>query len=56
VGYLERALTLRAADTKLLNALGETHERLGNTERAKEYYQRSLALDPDQPRVRERVK
>jgi GWxTD domain-containing protein len=55
VSYLEKALTLRAPDTKLLNALGETCERLGDSTRAREYYQRSLAVDPNQPRVRERA-
>ncbi len=53
VSYLERAMALRPPDAALLNALGESHRRLGNLEKAKELFQRSLDLDPDQPAVRE---
>lgn len=55
VSYLERALSLRAPDTKLLNALGESYERLGDGEKAKSYYQRSLDLDASQRPVRARL-
>jgi GWxTD domain-containing protein len=55
VTYLERALTLRAPDTKLLNALGECYEKLGEGEKAKLYYQRSLGLDGSQSAVRARL-
>ncbi len=53
VSYLERALALRPPDSQLLNALGESYRRLGNLEKAKELFQRSLDLDPEQPAVRE---
>jgi GWxTD domain-containing protein len=53
VSYLERALALRPPDTALLNALGESHRKLGNREKAKEFFERSLDMDPNQPAVRE---
>lgn len=53
VPYLERALALRPPDATLLNALGESHRKLGNVERAREFFQRSLDLDPEQPAVRD---
>ncbi len=55
VAYLERALALRPPDTVLLNSLGESYRKLGNREKAKEYFQRSLDLDANQPAVRERL-
>lgn len=55
VEYLERALALRPPDAALLNALGESHRKLGNLDKAKGFFQRSLDLDPDQPAVRERL-
>jgi tetratricopeptide (TPR) repeat protein len=53
--YFERSATIRAPDTTILNALGDCHERLGNPERAKELYQRSLELNPEQGGVRARL-
>ena len=52
---LEHALSLRAADTSLLNALGDCHEELGDGERAREMFQRSLELNPGQQGVRDRL-
>ncbi len=53
VSYLERALTLRPPEAQILNALGESYRKLGNLGKAKESFQRSLDLDPEQPAVRE---
>jgi GWxTD domain-containing protein len=53
VAYLERALALRPPDTALLNALGESYRKLGNLDKAKEFFQLSLELDANQPAVRE---
>jgi Flp pilus assembly protein TadD len=53
--YFERSTTIRAPDTTILNALGDCHERLGNAVRAKELYQRSLELNPEQGGVRARL-
>lgn len=53
--YLERASTIRPPGTSLLNALGDCHQRSGNTSRAKELFQRSLDIDPDQKPIRERI-
>ena len=55
VGYLERARELKPPDTAVLNALGDSHQRLGNFDEAREAFQRSLELDADQPIVRERL-
>ncbi len=53
--YLERAMTLRAPDTSLLNALGDSYERLGRSDKARETYERSLELDPGQKVIQERL-
>lgn len=52
---LERALTLRTADTSLLNALGDCHQELGDGERARMMFERSLELNPGQQGVRDRL-
>ena len=54
-GYLERSAAIRAPDTTALNALGDCYERLGETEKAKGRYQRSLELKPDQQGVQARL-
>lgn len=53
VQYLERAMTLRPADTALLNALGESFLKVGSQEKAKQALQRSLEMDPDQETIKE---
>jgi tetratricopeptide (TPR) repeat protein len=55
LGYLERAITLRPPDTILLNVLANCYERTGDNLKATETYQRSLALNPEQPRVKEHL-
>jgi Flp pilus assembly protein TadD len=50
---LEKAITLRRATTPVLNMLGISLLDLGDTERAQEMLERSLDLDPEQPRVKE---
>ncbi len=55
VGYLERARSIRPPDTVLLNSLGDTYHRLGNVEKARDAFERSLALNPDQPKVKEQL-
>ena len=55
VPRLEHALTLRAADPSLLNALGDCHEQLGDGERARVMFERSLELHPGQQGVRDRL-
>ena len=52
---LTHALTLRAADPSLLNALGDCHEQVGDGERAREMFERSLELNPGQQGVRDRL-
>ena len=53
--YLERSTGIRAPDTSLLNAVGDCYERLGNNAKAKEYYERSLELNPQQEGVKVRI-
>jgi len=55
VDYLERARTLRPPPPLLLNALADSYERLGNIDKAREIYERSLLLDSDQSAVRDRL-
>lgn len=55
VSYLDRAREIRPPDTNLLNAAGDSHQRLGQVEQAKDAYQRSLQLDPNQPEIKERL-
>ena len=55
VGYLERAMTIRPPDTFLLNILGDSLARLGRSEEAVEAFERSLALNPQQENIRERL-
>jgi Flp pilus assembly protein TadD len=55
VGYLERAAAIRPPDTSLWNALGDSYQRLGNTDEARRAFERSLALDPNQDAVSRRL-
>ncbi len=55
VDYLERARTLRPPPPLLLNALADSYERLGNIDKAREIYERSLLVNSDQAEVRERL-
>jgi GWxTD domain-containing protein len=52
---LEKALPLRRPEPALLNALASSHYQLQNAGRSLELYEQSLALDPEQPEVRELV-
>ena len=52
---LEHALSLRAPDTSLLNALGDCHEQAGDRDRAKALFEHSLELNPGQQGVRTRL-
>ena len=55
VGYLGRAAAIRPPDTSILNALGDSHQRLGDEDRARQYFERSLELDPAQDAVKKRL-
>jgi len=55
IADLEHARTLRPAGILLLNALADSYERLANLDKAREIYERSLALELEQPQVRERL-
>lgn len=51
--YLDRARQIRPPEVILLNALGDSQMKLGQAAKAKESFERSLQIDPNQPRVRE---
>jgi GWxTD domain-containing protein len=53
VATLEKAITLRRPDPRLLNALALSHHELGDDARAQELLERSLSLDPDQKPVKD---
>ena len=55
IGYLERARSIRPPDTILLNSLGNSYFRLGNIEKARETFERSLEMNHDQPEIREQL-
>ena len=55
VRYLERAITLRPPDAPLLNALGDSYQSLGQYDKARESFERSLALSPGQEAVKARL-
>jgi len=53
--YLSRARDIRPPDAALWNALGDSYERLGQRDKAREAFERSIQLDSEQPSVRERL-
>ena len=55
VGYLKSAAEIRPPDTSLLNALGDSYQRLGDIRKARLYFTHSLELDPGQDDVRKRL-
>ncbi|HSF16419.1 MAG TPA: GWxTD domain-containing protein, partial [Vicinamibacteria bacterium] len=55
VSHLERAITLRPPDYTLLNALGDSYQNLGDAEKAREVFERSLQLNPSQEAVKARI-
>ena len=55
VGYLERAMAIRAPSITHLNALADCYRRLGKPEKSRETLERSLELDPDQTTVKEQL-
>ena len=55
VDYLERAGTIRPPGTSLLNTLGECHQQLGDPTRAKQVYEQSLELNPNQDEIKKKL-
>ncbi len=55
VRFLERAAGIRPASTSLLNALGDVYVRLERPDDARRVLERSLALDPEQDKVRKQI-
>jgi predicted AlkP superfamily phosphohydrolase/phosphomutase/Tfp pilus assembly protein PilF len=52
VAELERALSIQPSSTLVLNNLGLIHVRRNDYARALDYWNRSLAIDPAQPKIR----
>ncbi|GMR23415.1 MAG: hypothetical protein BMS9Abin37_1842 [Acidobacteriota bacterium] len=50
--YLARAATIRPPDTTHWNVLGDSYQHLGELEKAREAFGRSLKLDPNQEKVK----
>ena len=48
-------IAVRPPNDGLLISLADSHERLGNSEKARQYFERSLELNPDHPGIRERL-
>jgi Flp pilus assembly protein TadD len=55
VDLLERAATIRPPGTALLNTLGECHLELGDKATAKQRYERSLELNPNQDEIKKKL-
>jgi len=53
--FLERAMTIRAPGTSLLNTLGDVYLSLGQSDKARPLLERSLELDGSQDAVREKL-
>jgi Flp pilus assembly protein TadD len=53
--FLEQAKALRPPDTSLLNALGDCYQRLSDPLKARENFERSLELNPQQEGVKARL-
>ncbi len=52
VSHLGKAVSLRPPQPGILNALGDAYLRLGDQARAREAFERSVAIDPEQPDIR----
>jgi len=55
VRYLEQAIELRPAESPLLNALGASYQGLGQYDKARGIFERSLAMNPSQEAVKARL-
>lgn len=52
---LEHAMALRPPDISVLNATGDCYQQLGRPEKAREMFELSLTLEPEQEAVRARL-
>jgi GWxTD domain-containing protein len=53
IATLEKAITLKRPDPRLLNVLAQAYREIGNDARARELLEQSLSLNPDQSPVKE---
>jgi tetratricopeptide (TPR) repeat protein len=53
IAALEKAISLKRPDPRLLNVLAQAYHETGNDARAREMLERSLSLNPDQVPVKE---
>jgi GWxTD domain-containing protein len=55
IDYLERAGAIRPPGISTLNTMGECHQALGDQARAKQIYERSLELNPNQDDIKKKL-
>lgn len=55
VPHLAKAISLKPPPPGILNTLGDAYVRLGDKARAREVFERSVAIDPEQPDIHERL-
>lgn len=55
VSWLERAASIRPLPASVLNTLGDAYLALGDRQKARETFERSFELDPDQPGIQQRL-
>jgi Flp pilus assembly protein TadD len=53
IAAIEKAITLKRPDPRLLNLLAQAYHEMGDDGRAQEMLERSLSLNPDQSPVKE---
>lgn len=53
IAAIEKAITLKRPDPRLLNLLAQAYHEMGDDARAREMLERSLSLNPDQSPVKE---
>ncbi len=55
VAHLEKAISLRPPPPGMLNTLGDAYIQLGDIQSARDVFERSVAMDPEQPDILKRL-
>lgn len=55
ISHLGKAVSLKPPQPGILNALGDAYVQLGEKARAREVFERSVAIDPEQPEIHQRL-
>ena len=48
-------MSIRPATTSILNALGDSYQKLGDSHKARQYLERSLELNPNPQAIKEQL-